>query len=211
MSTNILTLEMWLDALASKEPAPGGGAAAALCGAIGAALVSMVANFTTGRPKFAAVEEQVTAILSKGEELRARLTRLIDEDEQAYQAVAAAYRLAKKTGEEREKRTVALHQALKLATDVPLAIAETARDVGKLSLTIAQIGNPAVITDAGAAAIFAKAAADAVVLNVIVNLKVLNPSSGSDVVYDHIQQLRDDMDMIVTETMTLMPALFDEK
>ena len=78
------------EALASKMPTPGGGGAAALCGALGTALCSMVGNFTTGRKKYAAVEEDIKVILSKAEKIRQRLLELADEDAAAFEPLAKA-------------------------------------------------------------------------------------------------------------------------
>ncbi|HEV2124716.1 MAG TPA: cyclodeaminase/cyclohydrolase family protein, partial [Chloroflexota bacterium] len=84
------TIHEYLAALASDAPAPGGGSAAGLVGAMGAALVSMVANFTVGRPKYAAVEAPVRTALEEADEIRVRLARLMEEDEQAFESVTIA-------------------------------------------------------------------------------------------------------------------------
>ncbi len=166
-------LDDWLDRLASAAPAPGGGAAAALAGALGAALVSMVAHFTVVRPKYAAVEADAQTLLQTSEALRADLTALVAADAQAYQEVAEAYRRPKATESERMARAIAVQSALDTATDVPLRIAESARATLALAARIAEIGNRTVLTDAGGAALLARAAQRAALLNVHANLAAL--------------------------------------
>ncbi len=90
-------LSTFLDDLASGEPTPGGGSAAALAGALGAALAAMVANLTVGRKRYVDVDAQMQAVLGEAESLRGRLTALVAEDAQAYDQVRAAYRLPKET------------------------------------------------------------------------------------------------------------------
>ena len=87
------SIGQFLDDLASAAPAPGGGAATALVGATAAALVSMVANLTIGRPRYVAVDAAMRSILDKAEASRRDLTRIADDDARAYAGVAAAYRL----------------------------------------------------------------------------------------------------------------------
>src|SRR5687767_2586215 len=98
------TLEAYLDSLAAAVPAPGGGSATGLAGALGAALVCMVANYTVGRPKYAAVEEEVRAALEEADALRVQLMELAEVDYKAYERVAAARRLPRSNEGERMLR-----------------------------------------------------------------------------------------------------------
>src|SRR6185437_5794125 len=140
MSTGDESLGSWLERLASDNPAPGGGAVAALCGALAAALVSMVARFTVGRPKYKDVEEHVQKILKNSERARKMLTELIEADARAFQLVSLAYKMTKTTDEERVKSDETLQQALTTASDVPVMVAEIAREVLVMAQLIAQIG-----------------------------------------------------------------------
>jgi len=119
-------LKAYIDALASGEPTPGGGSAAALVGALGAALNSMVANFTVGREKFAAVEAEVRGLLEQSERLRAELQRLTQADTEAYGQYAAASKLPRNSDEEKAARAAAMQQALRAAAEVPRAAAAAA-------------------------------------------------------------------------------------
>jgi formiminotetrahydrofolate cyclodeaminase len=167
------TLESFLEALGSSAPTPGGGAASALAAALAAALAEMVAQLTSGRPKFQAVDEPARAILARTRELRAALLRLMQEDEQAYAAVAAAYRLPKGSDAERSPRDTAIQAALAGAMQPPLAIMEHGCEVLQLAAEIAEIGNPTVASDAGCAALLGEAAVKAAALNVLANVVAL--------------------------------------
>src|SRR5512147_1179671 len=151
-------LHTYLDELASGKPTPGGGSAAALVGALGAALNSMVMNFTVGRPKYAAVEAQMQQLLEMSEKLRADLQHLVQQDTVAYAGVSWAYKLPKETPEEQAARTIAIQEALKSAAQVPLAAARACHHVLLTSAEIVDRSNPNLITDVGVAAKFALAA-----------------------------------------------------
>src|SRR5438105_13444701 len=125
-SPSILELSVGelLERLGSSEPAPGGGAAAALAGALGAALVQMTASLTIGRPRFAAVEDQAQRIAQRTAELRQRLARLCDADAEAFEKVSSAYKLPCADDAQKAVRSVSIQSALRLAAEVSL---DTAR------------------------------------------------------------------------------------
>ncbi len=166
-------IQDFLEFLASSEPTPGGGSASALGGALAAALVSMVCNLTLGKKGYEAVQGEMEAIRARSEALRGELTRLLEADTQAYQRVMAAYRLPRRTAEEREARDAALQGALVEATEVPLAIAEKCAEVMSLALPAAQRGNRWAASDAGVAVLLAEAALHGALLNVRTNLASL--------------------------------------
>ena len=170
MDADAPAVPAYLDALAAGVPTPGGGSAAALAGAMGAALVSMVANYTVGRPKFAAVEAEVAAALADAEAARTGLRRLMAEDEAAYAAYTAAAKRPRGTDEEKRTRSRAVQRALRGAAAPPLAMARTCRRVLDLAATVAGAGNPLLASDAGVAALLAEAALRASAINVRVNL-----------------------------------------
>jgi formiminotetrahydrofolate cyclodeaminase len=167
------SLPEYLDALASEAPAPGGGSATGLVGALGAALVCMVANYTVGRPKYAEVEERVRGALEEAERLRRMLMCLTEEDEVAYEAVAAARRLPRKSDPEKAARRGAIQDATRAAVTPPLEMAAAARRALELSGTVAEHGNALLASDAGVAALLAEAALRASAINVRVNLATL--------------------------------------
>ena len=127
------SIEQFLDELASKSATPGGGSAAALMGAQGAALVSMVCNLTLGKPKFAEVEEHMRAVLAESEMLRADLTALVQADIDVFNELMSKYALPKETEEEKAFRSREIQEVLKTATEVPLRCARACLEVIRLS------------------------------------------------------------------------------
>jgi formiminotetrahydrofolate cyclodeaminase len=167
------TIAAFLDDLASERPTPGGGGAAAVCGAIGAALVSMVANLTIGKKNYEAVSEELKAVNEKAEQLRAELTGAIDEDVAAFNSVMGAYGLPRATEEEKANRTAAIQAALKDATLAPLRAVKACFEVMRLSAAVAEKGNLNVISDAGVAVLAANAGLRSAALNVFINAKAI--------------------------------------
>lgn len=168
--SNNPTVHSFLDELASAAPTPGGGGAAALSGAMGAALVSMVCNLTIGKEKFAGVESRMQEILRQAELLRGQLTQMIEDDVAAFDTVMAAYRLPKDSDEEKAARTAAIQAASKEATLVPLAAARACAEVIDLCRPTAEMGNLNVVSDAGVAVLCAQTGLKAAALNVLINL-----------------------------------------
>jgi formiminotetrahydrofolate cyclodeaminase len=164
-----LTLQAFLDQLASGASTPGGGSAAGLMGAMGAALVAMVCQFTVGREKYAAVDADMRRVLDAAEAARGVLTDAIAADVAAFDQVMAAYGLPKAADEEKAARTEAIQLALKAATEVPLACARACAEVIRLSAEAADHGNANVVSDAGVAVMAAYAGLKSAALNVYVN------------------------------------------
>jgi len=183
------TLSAFLESLGSSAPAPGGGAASALAGALSAALAEMVAQLTAGRLKYAAVDERVRVIIADLQATRARLVQLIEDDERAFQAVSAAYKLPKADEEERASRDVAIQRALDAAMWPPLAVMSTVCDVLALAEEIARIGNGMVVSDAGCAAIIGEAAVRSAALNVLANVVLLHDKAAAADGRQHVADL----------------------
>lgn len=182
-------LATYLGALASGAPTPGGGSAAGMAGALGAALVSMVANFTVGRPKFAAADTALREVLAGAEGARQRLMALTQEDERAYATLSAAMKLPREDEAQRRARSQAMQQALRGATAPPLAMATVCREVLDLAQGAAEQGNPALASDAGAAALLAEAALQASAINVRVNLARVRDQAFVDVTTTELTRL----------------------
>jgi formiminotetrahydrofolate cyclodeaminase len=164
------TLSDFLSELASDSPAPGGGSVAALSGALAAGLTSMVANLTIGKPKYAEAEADMRSVLARSEALRLELERLIEEDRQAFDRVMAAMKLPKETAEDQAGRSAALQSALVDAASVPLEVMGKCVEVIVLARVAAEKGNRNAVSDAGVAALMARAGTHAARLNVIINL-----------------------------------------
>ncbi len=163
----------FLDELASNSPTPGGGSVAALAGALGAALISMVGNLTVGKRKYEDVEEDIKKIISSSEKLRYELSQLIEEDVKVFNNFMATYKMPKETEDEKKVRTEKMQQSLIEAAKVPLKVAYKCLDTLSLSREVAEKGNINVISDAGVAALMADAALESAILNVKINLKMI--------------------------------------
>ncbi|MEV0033234.1 cyclodeaminase/cyclohydrolase family protein [Nocardia sp. NPDC050793] len=172
-----VTLAQYLSDLAAKIPAPGGGAVAALHAAQGAALIAMVARYTT-RAKDVEHRPIVDRIIEAADAAGARALALADADAAAFTAVGAAYKLPKGTDEEVAARTAAINAALVEAARVPAAVVDEADEVLSLAAELLPIGNPNVVTDIGAAADAARAAATSSRLNIEINVASLPAALG---------------------------------
>src|SRR6185437_10889425 len=173
------TLAAFLESLGSSSPTPGGGVASALVGALSAALAEMVAQLTAGRPKYLAVDERVREIIAQLQMSRARVVQLMVDDERAFLAVSAAYKLPKADEEERASREEVIQRALGAAMRPPLAVMSTACAVLALAEEIARIGNGTVVSDAGCAAILGEAAVRSGALNVLANVVLLRDEAAA--------------------------------
>jgi formiminotetrahydrofolate cyclodeaminase len=159
----------FLDRLADRVPAPGGGAVAALHAAQGAALLGMVARYTTGE-RYAEHQVTISRIITEVDELRGIALRLAEADADAFTAVTDAYALPKSTDEEKAARSAAIGQALVNAAWPPAQVISVAGMVVDLAGALVAIGNPNVISDVAAAAEAARAAAATARVNVEINL-----------------------------------------
>ncbi len=173
MITQQSTLAQFLDDLASKAPTPGGGSAAAIMGAMGAALVSMVSNLTVGKDQYAAVEPEMRHLLARADALRGDLLAAVAADIRVFDEVMAAYALPRTPEAVIPARTAAIQTALRAATEVPLGCARLCAEVIALSRRAAANGNTNVISDAGVAVMAAYAGLKSAALNVYINIKAL--------------------------------------
>jgi len=167
------TLQHYLDDLASALPAPGGGSTAALSGAMGAALASMVCRLTIGKAAYAGVQQEIEELLKRTEHLRLRFQQLIQEDIDAYGRLSACYKLPRETNEERATRTEAIQKQLVEAALVPLEVAERAAELVQRCERIIEIGNATVLSDVATGAILASSAGEGAALMVRINVQAL--------------------------------------
>jgi formiminotetrahydrofolate cyclodeaminase len=165
-----MNIQEFLDELASNSPAPGGGSVAALAGALGGALSSMVCNLTLGKEKYAAVRDEIRDVLEKSTQLQQELTRLIDEDTNAFNEVIQAFKLPKETEEQKLQRKQAIQKGYKTAASIPLKTAQTCEKILDMAIVVADKGNQNSITDAGVSALMAQAGVRSALLNVRINL-----------------------------------------
>ena len=140
-------LKNYLDDLASAKPTPGGGSAAALSAAMGAALASMVARLTLGKAEYAGVQQEIESLVQQTESLRERFQQLIQEDIAAYGRLSASFKLPHDSDAERAARTSAIQAQLVEAALVPLEIVERAAELLQLCQRIAEVGNVNILSD----------------------------------------------------------------
>jgi methenyltetrahydrofolate cyclohydrolase len=179
-------LREYLDDLASAEPTPGGGSTAALSGAMGAALVCMVARLTLGKAEYAAVQAEIEEIVQKAEVLRARFQVLMSEDVEAYGRLSGCLKMPKATSEEKASRTRAIQAALVDAALVPLEMAERAVELMRYCQRIAEIGNKNVLSDIAVASTLASSAASGASWMVRVNIDGLKDQARAEELNDQL-------------------------
>ncbi len=160
---------VFLHNLGAGSATPGGGSAAAFAGAMGAALVAMVARLTVGKKKFSGVEERMQEITSRADILRDALHKAVTLDAQAFDSVMDAYRMPKKTAQEKAARKEAIERATHVATEVPLQVCRDAVEVLALAAEVAEKGNQNALSDAGSAGAMVNACLQAAALNVKIN------------------------------------------
>jgi glutamate formiminotransferase/formiminotetrahydrofolate cyclodeaminase len=172
-----LSLEQFLDALASNTPTPGGGTAAAVAGAMGSSLAEMVAALTLSKEKYAASHDAVRPIADAARHARKEFVALAREDSEAYDAVVASRRLPKDTDEQKAERAQRIATANKHAAEVPMRTARAAVRLLTALPDLAAKGNPNAVSDAGAAALLLDACVEAALLNVGINLPGIDDPS----------------------------------
>ncbi len=151
-------LQVYLDDLASTKPTPGGGSAAALSGAMGAGLASMVVRLTLVKAEYAQVHQEMEELLQRTEGLRERFQQLIQEDIDAYGRLSASFKMPRDTDAEFAARASAIQVRLVEAALVPLEIAERSAELLQYCQRIAEIGNTSVLSDVGTGAMLASSA-----------------------------------------------------
>jgi formiminotetrahydrofolate cyclodeaminase len=181
----------FLDELASGAPTPGGGSAAAIIGAMGAALLSMVCNVTLGKKSLEAAESDMKAVRDESERLRARLTAMVAEDIAAFDGLMAAYRLPKSNDEEKLRRAEAIQANLRAATETPLDCARACAQVVALARRAAEKGFAGVVSDAGVGVLAANSALRSAALNVYINAPALKDRSFATAATAEIDTLLD--------------------
>ena len=160
-----LSCTAFAEVLASKAPVPGGGGAAALAGALGVALCSMVGNFTTGKKKYAAYEEDVQRMLAEGETLRARLLALVEADAKAFEPLSRAYAIPK----DDPARDAVMEEATLNAVQAPVEMVTCCGEALLLLEEMLEKGSRLLLSDVGCGALLCKAAMESAALNVFVN------------------------------------------
>lgn len=180
MSSTELSAREFVSVLASDAPAPGGGGAAALVGAIGTALGNMVGSLTVGKPKYAEVETEVIALKAQADALQDRLLALVAKDAEVFEPLSRAYGLPKGTEEEAAHKAEVMETCLVQCADVPLQIMQACAEAIKVVERMGEIGTAIAISDVGCGALSLKAALLSADLNVRVNTKLMKNRTAAD-------------------------------
>ena len=191
----------FVDVLASKAPVPGGGGAAALVGAIGMALGSMVCNLTTGKKKYAQYEEDIQAILGKAKILQDQLLDMIDKDAEGFFPLSQAYGLPANTDEEKAAKEVELERCLKLACEVPFKIVELCNESIKLHEELVDKGSRLAISDVGVGIQCLRSAILSGQLNVVININSIKDM-------EYVEKVRNEVNHLVEEGVKICDEVY---
>lgn len=182
----------FVDVLASKSAVPGGGGAAALTGAIGVALGSMVCNLTIGKKKYEEYEESVKSILEKARSLEKDLLNMIDEDAQCFLPLSKAYGLPSSTEEEKKIKADTMENALKTACEVPIKIVKICYESIKLHEDLVDKGSRLAISDVGVGVQCLRAAILSGQLNVVININSIKDEQYVESIRNEVNKLVED-------------------
>lgn len=194
-----LTIADFCSELASSAPVPGGGGVAALVGALGASLGSMVGNLTAGKKKYAQFEEDIQRILKDADRLGKELLSCIDEDARCFEPLSEAYGIPR----DAPGRDAVMEEALRLACSAPLSIMRLAAEAILLHRELADKGSALMISDVGVGALCCKTALQSAGLSVYVNLRLMKDAS-------HAAALKAEADEFIKEYSALAEETYEK-
>ncbi len=190
----------FIDEVSRDTPAPGGGSIAAMAGALGSALASMVVNLSIGKGEFDPRYDELCQLAERAQSVKDDLVRAVDADTEAFNEVITGLRMAKDTPEQLALRSKAIQAGYKLATEVPLRTAELCGEVLNLCQSVADIGNKAVMSDAGVGALMAYAGVQSAIHNVRINL----PHTKDEA---FIHKMKAELDRLLAESKAICEAI----
>jgi len=193
----------FVEVLASKAAVPGGGGAAALVGAIGTALGSMVCNLTIGKKKYAEFDEKNKEILARATEIQDELLKMVDEDAEEFLPLSKAYGLPSTTDEEKKIKEATLENALKNACGVPIKIVRTCYEAIKLHEELVDKGSKLAISDVGVGVQCLRAALISGKLNVTININMIKDQ-------EYVKTVGEEMDRLVEEGTKIADAVYEK-
>lgn len=197
-------LREFADETASESPAPGGGSISAYVGALGASLAAMVANLSAHKRGWDERWEEFSDAAERGQQYKDQLLRLVDEDTEAFNAIMAAFGLPKGTPDEKQARTDAIQAATRKAIEAPLRVMRITSASFDVIRQMAQTGNPNSASDAGVAALCARAAVHGAFLNVKINASGLNDKEWAQQVLAEGQQMAEAADRAEQEILGII-------
>lgn len=206
-----LNLREFANELSMDSPAPGGGSTAALCGALSASLSSMVSNLTVGKKGYEDVQDKIIPLAVAAQELKDTLLKAIDEDTSAFNQVMDAFKLPKKTEDQKSERAAAIEAATQKATLVPLQVAERCVEALELAKEVALTGNKNSISDAGVAGLTAQAGAEGAYYNVKINLPEIHDEVFKRDISAQIISLKQEAERIGKELKNIIEKELDKE
>ena len=196
----------FVEVLASDAPAPGGGGAAALVGAIGTALGNMVGSLTLGKKKYADVQEEILALKAKCDALQTELLNQVEADEVSFLPLAKAYGIPK----DDPTREAVLEEATIIACSTPMRIMELCCEAIDHIAVFAAKGSRLAVSDAGCGAVMCKAALQAASLNVFINTKTLKNRETAEALNARANSMLDTYCAKADEIFTVVKAGFGQ-
>lgn len=191
-----MTVEEFVNELASNSPAPGGGSVAALSSSLGAALASMVFSLTVGKKIYNEYDDSKKKLiddsLAEAGSLKERFLNLIDEDTKAFNKLMAAFKLPKNTDEEKAVRSQKIQEGYKGATEIPLKTARETMKIFDILKVASEFGNPNAVSDAGVGAMIAMTGLEGAVMNVRINLSSIKDE-------DFVKRVSDECEKLVKD------------
>jgi formiminotetrahydrofolate cyclodeaminase len=197
VSTPDRPIASWLGDLASASPTPGGGAAAGVAAATGAALIAMVGHLTIGKEGFEDMDARMRSMVETADEERDSFLALADEDARAFESVMASFRLPKETDEEQQARTLEIQLAYEAAAAVPLELATRSVRLMELAEDATAMGNPHAASDGYSAGALLFAAAISAMANVRINASGLKDEAKGQGLVDECDTLRERADALL--------------
>ena len=199
MSTRDQPIGSWLDELGSGSPTPGGGAAAGVAAATGAALIAMVGHLTIGKEGFEDLDARMRTIVETADAERGAFLTLADQDAKAFESVMASFKLPKETDEEKASRTLKIQEAYEAAAAVPLQLAQRSVQLLELAEDATALGNPHAASDGYSAGTLLFAAALSAMANVRINAAGLKDRSKGQGLVDECDALRGRADTLLQQ------------
>ncbi len=199
-----LTVDQFIAVLASGEPTPGGGSAAAVAGSLGGALVAMVASLSEGRPKYADHQTLLVEAKETGQKLADRLLQLADEDAAAFDGFGVAMKMPRDTDEQKAARTAALRTAARVATEAPFRTVQACVEVAAMAEAMAGRSNRNASSDLEVAGLMAVAAARAAAANVYVNLPAMGDEAAANEMMSQTSAMVEDVERLSAHTREIV-------
>lgn len=196
-----MTVTEFVDTMASDAPAPGGGSAAAIEGALGTGLIAMVCALTIGKKKYAEVQELAASVQAQALLMKDRFTAIIDLDTEAFNGVSAVFAMPRDTDEQKAARKAAMQEALKKCTDTPMEMMRLSLEGMKLIESICGKLNASAASDLGCAVLSLRSAVQGAWLNVLINVGGLDDAAFAD-------NLRGKGQAIIDEILPLADRLY---